>query len=189
MQFTSHLFEISLTGYKDPEKCVVNRISWPRGWGEIYSWLVFFSPPLPIPAPTLVNICKVSAVIFRVKPSISSQCTPFKQTQEAVQRKMDCVMKKESKWHCFLNDIHSDEPAGEILEVCYILISGKLKEYHMKSNRRSINLAHFQTSGSAGSFISASVRRQLQYIFDLFYCKLKPIHSMKVTYIYRKKNK
>lgn len=56
-----------------------------------------FFPPLPFPAQSLMNVCKVSAVIFRMKPSISSKYTPFKQAQEAVhrQRKMEGIMKSE----------------------------------------------------------------------------------------------
>lgn len=44
MPLTSHVFEISLTWYKEPKKCVVNRIcGGPRGWEKMYSWLVLFS--------------------------------------------------------------------------------------------------------------------------------------------------
>ncbi len=118
MPFTSHLFEISLTGHKDPKKRVVNRISWPRGEGKIYSWLLF-SFPFPFLALSFVNVCKVSAVIFRVKPSISSKYSPFKQTQEAIhtQWKTECIMKRETEWHHFSTDIHSDKHGAQIVEV------------------------------------------------------------------------
>lgn len=58
--------------------------------------LFFFFFSVPFPVQSLVNVCKVSAVNFRVRPSISSKYTPFKQTQEAVHRhrKMKCIMKK-----------------------------------------------------------------------------------------------
>lgn len=78
MPFTSHLFEISLTEYKDPKKCVVNRISWPRGWGENLFMISLSLPfPLPLSAPSLANVCKVSTVVFRVKPGISSKYVLF----------------------------------------------------------------------------------------------------------------
>lgn len=76
--------------------------------GEIYSWLVFYFPPLPFPAPNLVNVCKVSAVIFSASPSISSKYTLFEQTQEAVYRQRngshyekEKQMELPLKWHPF----------------------------------------------------------------------------------------
>lgn len=55
----SHVFEISLTGYKEPKKCVVNRISRPRGWeGNLFmiSLISFFV----LPTFSLVSVCPVS---------------------------------------------------------------------------------------------------------------------------------
>lgn len=78
----SHVFEISLTGYKEPKNCVVNRISWPCGWeGNLFMIRLIFRL---LSASSLVSVCKVSAVILRVKPSISSKWNTFNQRGEAV---------------------------------------------------------------------------------------------------------
>lgn len=162
MQFTSHLFEISLTGYKEPKKWLVNRISWPRGWGKIYSWLVFFFFSTSFPG--IVNVCKVSAVIFRAKPSISSKYTPFKRTQEAVhsQRKMEYIMKSESEWHRFFTDTHFDKRPGINSNK-----PGKLREYYIKAIVPSTEIA-------------AGLWNQ-QTCFSVFHTKSRKVRKIYIT--------
>lgn len=74
----SHVFEISLTGYKEPKNCVVNRISWLCGWERnLFMIRLIFRL---LSTSSLVSVCKVSAVILRVKPSIFSKWNIFKQS-------------------------------------------------------------------------------------------------------------